>query len=129
MAAGSYTISWNTGTNCLEFRLVGMWDQATMARWNADYKAAVAKAPRPGWFVIGDLTEHPPQSPEIQSGHEALMGYSAQHGMAKGVLVVPKVVMQLQLKRLADSSNTAQVITFSDSIGGAKTILGLAKAA
>lgn len=125
----SYQIRWDIAANRLEFTLFGIWDMPTMQRWSADYKAAVAKAPRPGWTVLGDLTEHPAQDDQIQLGHEALMGYSAQQGMRKAALVVPKAVMAMQMKRLAQSSQTESVISFVSSVAEAHRLLGDAAAA
>lgn len=126
---GTYRIEWDTTANRLEFTLTGIWDMSTMQRWSADYKAAVAKAPRPGWTVLGDLTEHPAQDDQIQAGHEGLMAHSAQQGMRKAALVVPRAVMAMQMKRLAQSSQTESVITFVSTVDEGRRLLGHAAAA
>lgn len=99
-----FEIAWNVAENRLEFTLRGMWDDATVAKWEKVYRAAVLSAPRPGWTVLGDMTAHPPQSPQVQKTHETLMAFSAEQGMRAFALVVPKTVVAMQLRRLAAGS-------------------------
>lgn len=104
-----FAIAWNVAENRLEFTLRGMWDDATVAEWEKVYRAAVHQAPRPGWTVLGDMTEHPPQSPKVQGVHEALMAFSAVQGMRAFALVVPKTVVAMQLRRLAGKSEAGRI--------------------
>lgn len=120
----SYDLAWNAGKTRLTFALHGTWDAATMARWNADYRAAVAQATGQGWTVLGDMTDHPLQADAIQKGHEALMAYSIQHGMSKAALVVPKAVASMQLKRLAGQAQASQAISFVTSVAEGERALG-----
>ncbi|MDQ1287456.1 MAG: methyl-accepting chemotaxis protein [Actinomycetota bacterium] len=120
--AGAYTLAWDTAENRINFTLTGMWDADTMRRWDADYRAAVAKAPRDGWTVIGDMTGYPAQSEEIQAGHERLIAHSAASGMAKAVLVVPKAVVAMQMKRLVNNAK-ASTVTYAASVDEAKKLL------
>jgi hypothetical protein len=104
-----FEIGWKAAENRLEFVLRGMWDDATVAEWERVYRATVPQAPLPGWTVLGDMTEHPPQSPKVQGVHEALMAYSASQGMRAFALVVPKTVVAMQLRRLANKSDAGKM--------------------
>jgi hypothetical protein len=107
--SNQFEIGWKIPENRLEFTLRGMWDDATVAEWERTYRAAVLKAPRTGWTVLGDLTEHPPQNPKVQKVHETLMAFSASQGMSKFALVVPKTFAAMQLRRLASSSDASKL--------------------
>lgn len=104
-----YEITWNVPENRLEFTLCGLWSDATVAEWEKAYRAAVARAPKPDWTVLGDMTDHPPQSPKVQAVHEALMAHSVDRGMRCFALVVPKAVAAMQLRRLAGKSEAGKV--------------------
>ena len=119
---GSYTLKWNTGAQRIEFTMTGVWDSETMRRWDAEYRAAVSQAPAGAWTVLGDMSNYPAQSAEIQKGHERLIAYSAVNGMTKAVLVVPKAVVAMQMKRLVDSAK-AQMVTYAASVDEAKKLL------
>jgi hypothetical protein len=86
----------------------------------------VAQAPKPGWTVLGDLSNYPPQPDDISKGHEALMLHSATSGMAKGVLVVPKAVVAMQMKRIAGKARAtkADVIGYASTVEEATKVLG-----
>jgi hypothetical protein len=107
--AKPFEIAWKTAENRLEFTLRGLWDDATVTEWEKVYRAAVGQAPRPGWTVLGDLTEHPAQSEKVQKVHESLMAFSASQGMSRFALIVPKTVVAMQLRRLAGSSDAGKI--------------------
>jgi hypothetical protein len=121
--SGSYELAWVPGTKRLNFSLHGVWDAQTMARWDADYRAAVGRAPAGGWVVVGDMTDHPAQSESIQRGHEALMAFSAQSGLVRAALIVPKVVAAMQMKRLAGQAHADMLIHFVSTGAEADTVI------
>jgi hypothetical protein len=120
--AGSYTLKWDTAAKRIEFTMTGTWDADIMRRWDAEYRAAVARAPRGAWTVIGDMSDYPPQPDEIQKGHETLIAHSAANGMVKAVLVVPKAVVAMQMKRLVNNAQ-ADMVTYAASVDEAKKLL------
>lgn len=120
--AGSYTLKWNSSAQRIEFTMTGTWDSEIMRRWDAEYRAAVAQAPSGVWTVLGDMSNYPAQSDEIQKGHETLIAHSAANGMAKAVLVVPKSVVAMQMKRLVNNAH-AQMVTYAASVDEATKLL------
>lgn len=121
--AEPYELQWNTGGTRLSFTLHGLWTSETAARWESAYRAAVLRAPRTAWTVVGDLSDYPPQNEQVQAVHEALMAFSAQKGMVRGALIVPKAVAALQMKRLANGASATEVIRFVSTTKEAEAAL------
>lgn len=110
--AGNYEIHWETAANRLEFKLTGVFDDASFAKWDAAYRAAAKQAPAPGWDTLADMTEFPPQTAEIQRKAEEMIGHSFANGAARAALIAPKAVISLQAKRLASNAGVAERVTF-----------------
>lgn len=106
----TYELGWQGKR--LVFALHGVFDDAGWAVWDAKMKAAVAKAPAGGWTLLGDLSDFPPQSDEIQEKAKALMAVGSAGGCRKSVLVVPKAVAAMQAKRLVRESAQEQDTEF-----------------
>jgi hypothetical protein len=104
--AGTYEVDWDQQASRLTFALHGTFDQAALARFAAEFRVAVAKAPKSGWTVLADLSDYPPQSDAINAGMEELMGLTQKSGVGKSVAMVPKAVVAMQVKRLASSAQT-----------------------
>jgi hypothetical protein len=118
-----YELAWDIEAKRIRFAMHGTWDGATMSLWSREYRAAVLAPPGPRWTVLADMTDYPPQSESIQKGHEELIAFSAQHGMVKAIMVVPKAVAAMQMKRLVGQAGAASVIGFVSSIAEAEKIL------
>ena len=118
-----YELAWDIEAKRLRFAMRGMWTGATMSSWSREYRAAVLAPPGPRWTVLADMTDYPPQSDSIQKGHEELIAFSAQHGMVKAIMVVPKAVAAMQMKRLVGQAGAASVIGFVSSVAEAEKIL------
>lgn len=108
----TYEVHWDTAANRLEFALVGLFDMTSFRAWDAAFRAAVDKAPRPGWVTLADMTRFPPQPEEVQKGAEGHMAYGFAHGCAKSVAVVPKTVIAMQAKRLAQGAGASSKMAF-----------------
>jgi len=120
--AGTYELDWNPTMKRFSFTLHGMWDAQTMTRFAAEHRAIVTKAPAQGWMVLANLTDFPAQSPEIQAGHEKLMAFSEQQGMARAAVVVPKAVALMQMKRMAAQAH-ANTLAFFATMAEAEKFL------
>ena len=123
IVAAPYEISWNLASKRLTFKLRGSWDVKTMSEWERAYRAAVAQAPAGGWTVLGDMIDYPPQTEEVQKGHEPMMALSVKSGMTRAALVIPKVVTTMQNKRSAAKSKADDVIVFVTSLAEAARAL------
>jgi hypothetical protein len=125
----TYECHWDTAGNRLEIKVSGVFDATTFAQWDRIYRAAMLKAPHPGWTIIGDLTQCPAQNDAVAKGVEALMTFGFAHGCANAVYIVPKAVSAMQAKRMAKGaqteSKTAFVATRQEALDwlGATTIL------
>jgi hypothetical protein len=94
-----FDLTWNQAENRLEFTMRGKWTAQDMAQWVSTYSATIRQG-RPGWTLLGDLSEYPPQTDEISAGHEKMMALTMASGASKVALVVPKAVLAMQMKRL-----------------------------
>ena len=118
-----YEVSWNMASRRLNFKLRGRWDATTTSDWQRAYRAAVAQAPAGAWTVLGDMADYPPQSDEVQRGHELMMALSAKSGMTRAALLIPKVVTTMQNKRSAAKTNTDDLIVFVTTLAEAERAL------
>jgi hypothetical protein len=94
-----FELTWNQAENRLEFVMRGKWTAQDLQKWTTTYSATVRQG-RPGWTLLGDMSEYPPQSEEVSAGHEKMMALTMASGAARMALVVPKAVVAMQMKRL-----------------------------
>lgn len=94
-----FELTWNQAENRLEFVMRGKWTAQDLQKWTTTYSATVRQG-RPGWTLLGDMSEYPPQSEEVSAGHEKMMALTMASGAARVALVVPKAVVAMQMKRL-----------------------------
>lgn len=113
----------------LVFALHGVFDAPGWAAWDARIRAAVAQAPAGGWTLLGDLSDFPPQIPEIQENAKAMIAFGTAGGCRKSVLVVPKAVVAMQAKRLVRESDRGQETEFVASRDEADAVLAPVEAA
>ena len=73
--------------------------------------------------MLGDMIDYPPQTEEVQKGHELMMALSVKSGMTRAALVIPKVVTTMQNKRSAAKSKADDVIVFVTSLAEAARAL------
>ena len=86
----------------LKFRLWGLWDSEHIKAFQEDLQANMAKL-GPGPFVVYvDITEFPPQRPDIAKGAQEMMALAAKKGCLKNAHLVNKTMTELQVKRLSD---------------------------
>jgi UDP-N-acetylmuramyl pentapeptide synthase len=94
-----FELTWNQAENRLEFVMRGKWTAQDLQKWTTTYSATVRQG-RPGWTLLGDMSEYPPQSEEVSAGHEKMMALTMAAGASRVALVVPKAVVAMQMKRL-----------------------------
>lgn len=102
-----YRLAYDAARNRIDFAMWDRWSVEDADRWSRDYNEALART-RPGFVVVGDMTDCPVQSPEVQVVHGSLMAASIAGGMAKGALVVSEATLELQLKRLAGTADATR---------------------
>jgi hypothetical protein len=94
-----FELTWNQAENRLEFVMRGKWTAQDLQKWTTTYSATLRQG-RPGWTLLGDMSEYPPQSEEVSAGHEKMMALTMASGASRVALVVPKAVVAMQMKRL-----------------------------
>lgn len=86
----------------IKFKLWGLWEDQHLKAFQDGIKASVQKL-GPGTFsVYVDITEYPPQRPEISKGNQEMMTLAMQNGMTKAAHLVNRTMTELQVKRLSD---------------------------
>jgi hypothetical protein len=98
-----FELAWNQAENRLEFTMQGKWTAADMAQWVSTYSATIRQG-RPGWTLLGDMSDYPPQADDISAGHEKMMALTMAQGASRVALVVPKAVLAMQMKRLQSNA-------------------------
>jgi hypothetical protein len=94
-----FDLAWNQAENRLEFTMRGKWSAQDLQNWVTTYSATIRQG-RPGWTLLGDMSEYPPQDDSVSAGHEKMMAATMAAGASKVALVVPKAVVAMQMKRL-----------------------------
>jgi hypothetical protein len=115
--ADPFDLAWNQAENRLEFKMRGKWTPQDMSKWVTSYSAAIRQG-RPGWTLLGDMSEYPPQTDDISAGHEKMMAATMAAGASKVALVVPKAILAMQMKRLQNNAgvNMAHVSTPAEGL-------------
>jgi hypothetical protein len=98
-----FELAWNQADNRLEFSMHGKWTAADLTLWVSTYTAAIRQG-RPGWTLLGDMSDYPPQADDISAGHEKMMALTMAQGASRVALVVPKAVLAMQMKRLQSNA-------------------------
>jgi hypothetical protein len=101
--ANPFDLAWNQAENRLEFVMRGKWTAQDLQKWTTTYSATVRQG-RPGWTLLGDMSEYPPQSDDVSAGHEKMMALTMAAGASKVALVVSKAVVAMQMKRLQSNA-------------------------
>ena len=113
----NYAVTFDPATRRMAFAFTGTWDAATAADWDRTFKAKVAQAQAGGpWTLLVDLTAYPPQNDAVSAMHQGHMAHSKANGMARAAVVSPKLVTQMQMKRLADGSGMQAAIAFVSTV-------------
>lgn len=121
--AEPFTIRYDPGANRIEFKFMGIWDEAANTQWSTCYQA-ILRGARPGFTTLADMRDYPLQAPEVQATHEDLIEMTIQHGLRKGVIVVSETIMEMQMKRVAGKAgNQDKMLCFASSVEDARRIL------
>jgi hypothetical protein len=127
--AGAFMVRWNGADNRMEIAMGGAWDIDTMYRFEAQFHKAVNANTRPGWALLNDLRSCPAQSDEVQHRGEAVTRFSAAHGCVRAVVVVPRAVGTMQIKRLAKATQSGSINIYVTSMEEADEQLRLVASA
>lgn len=99
-----YEVAWNRDANRLEFALRGIFDRTSFSAWDTAVRAVLQEAPAPGWTTLADMSDFPPQAPELQRGAEEQIALTFALGCVMSVVIVPRLHTARQLLRYAEAS-------------------------
>ncbi|MBL9039715.1 MAG: hypothetical protein JNG84_14455 [Archangium sp.] len=98
----------------LRLNMWGFWE-APMAK---DYDRAVRKALSeiaPPFAVLADISNYPPQKPEVQAVHGGLMAAAKAAGVCRAANLVSSFLSQNQIRRLSEESGLPAFSFYSDA--------------
>lgn len=97
----------------LRFRFWGFWKEALGIAYREDCFAAMREVSMRGkWFVLADLTDYPPQRPDVQACHAATMVRAHELGMHAAANLVNVTLSQMQIRRLSEQSGLPEFAFF-----------------
>ncbi len=100
----------------------GFWDSAVARDYDRAVRAALQEAS--GRFcVLADISDYPPQTPEVQAIHGGLMAEAKSRGVCRAANLVSSVLSQNQIRRLSEASGLPTFAFFSDSDAAQKWLL------
>ncbi len=103
-AKKGYNVSVDTTNKILKLHLWGLWDTTLAQRFTGEAKETILElsqqAPQ-GWYTLVDLSHFPPQFEEIQKIAAEIMTFEVDHGMKKAATLFNKMLIKLQMQRLA----------------------------
>ncbi len=71
-------------------------------------------APRGKWYILADLTDYPPQKPDVQSAHAATMVRANELGLVAAANLVNVTLSQMQIRRLSEASGLPEFAFFQN---------------
>jgi hypothetical protein len=86
----------------IKFKLWGLWEDQHVKAFQDGIRASMQKLGPGPFCVYVDLTESPPQRPEVNKGCQEMMALAVQNGMTKAAHLVNRTMTELQVKRLSD---------------------------
>jgi hypothetical protein len=121
--AGTFTVRWNAAKNRVEETLVGQWDADTMHRYEVEFRTIVDAIPSPKWAMLVDVRNSAPQAEENQKRIEEIVQMCVAKGCVKVVALAPKVVVTMQMKRLAHSAGADDLMAYASTEAEAEALL------
>lgn len=91
----------------------GLWDDTLGAALRVQGGAAF-RTLKPGYVVLADISNYPPQRPSVQAVHAELMSLGQKAGIARSANLVSSALSKLQIKRLSEESGLPEFSFFSD---------------
>jgi hypothetical protein len=106
-----YTLTWSPSTKTVEAAFHGVWTLTDAQRWRRDADALLRRI-GPGFRMVVDMSDHPPQSQEVKQVHDASIGETVSHGAAKIICITGSAVLAMQMKRSVAANNAGGLFEF-----------------
>lgn len=105
-----YEISYDDAQHILYFRAWGFWNMETAQQFEQEWTEQVKAVSAQGqpWYALIDLTEFPPQKPEVQELTHRMIEFEKQHGVKKEAHLVSQILTKLQITRIAKEAGLAE---------------------
>ena len=97
----------------LRIKLWGMWKQADLEAFQRGFREQLKKLGRGPFCVYADISECPPQNPEIADGCQQMMVSARQAGMTRAANIVHHATTKLQIKRMSNEAHTSNFRFFN----------------
>lgn len=85
-----------------KFTLWGLWEEQHLKAWQQGFRENLQKFGEGEFYVYVDMSNFPPQRPEITKGMQEMMALAMKSGMTKASHLVSRTMTELQIKRLSD---------------------------
>lgn len=107
--AQGYEIDVDRPLRLVVVRCWGIWEMSTAERYRSELVRAFAPfdGGRP-WYLVADISDYPPQRPEVARVHRMLMQRATKQGLRRAASVVNSAMTQLQIRRVASEGGVLE---------------------
>jgi hypothetical protein len=100
--------------NIVELKVWGLWVREDGEAYVQHFKNKVTPLKGSKWWVIADISEFPPQVPEVTDQIQETMRIAGEYGMQKAANLVSSAMTKLQIRRLSKESGIDEFSFFQD---------------
>jgi hypothetical protein len=118
-----YELEIDPSSRVLRLRCWGVWDIALAEGYRAAMHESFSVLRGKPWYVLGNITNFPPQSEAVARVHGALMAKASTLGMKRACNVVSSSLTQLQIRRISEASRLPEFAFFKDEQTALKWLL------
>ncbi len=104
MADKGFEVSSMLANNIVRVRVWGLWDETDAKAYWEKFQSVAQRYVGKKWYVLADITDFPPQKPEVHAYVERTMAYARKNGLVRAANLVDSALSRMQVARLSSET-------------------------
>ncbi len=105
-----YDLSYNSAKNQINWKVNGFWGSVEeVPDMEKHWNAVLARAKKPGFNVLGDVTEMKPPPKKVQALHEKIQVEIVKSGVRKLAVIVGSALADMTVRQIGKRSGLTQM--------------------
>jgi len=115
-----YDLSYDRAKNQINWKVKGFWKSAQeVPDMEKHWDSIFAQAKKPGYNILGDVTEMKPPPQDVQDLHQKVQAKIVQLGVHKLAVIVGSALTDMTVKHIGKKSGLTQMTrNFADKASG-----------
>ena len=111
-----YDLNFRPTKNQINWKVKGFWRSVgAVSNMEKDWDSVLARAKKPGFNILADLTEMKPPPQDVKDLHAQVQGKIVEAGVHKLAVVIGSALVDMSVKSIGRKSGISQLTTnFAD---------------